>query len=69
MLSQENAAILARLVGKVALHSLLDSQPNLIQVATGRDPVQLAAWVRHLIATPSSRSWTTTRRARTRRGS
>lgn len=42
VLSQENAAILARLVGKVALDSLRESQPNLIQVVTGRDPVQLA---------------------------
>lgn len=50
-LSQENAAVLARLVGRIAVSSLLESQSNLIRVAAGRDPSQLALYVRHLIAT------------------
>jgi hypothetical protein len=51
IVSQENAAILARLVGQIPLGHLQEVQQDLILVATGRDPVQLAAWVRHEIAT------------------
>ncbi|MCU1673984.1 MAG: hypothetical protein JWN77_2097 [Frankiales bacterium] len=51
VLTQSQAAVLAWLVGRIPDQDLLDSQPQLIEVAAGRDPAQLAAWVRHLIAT------------------
>jgi hypothetical protein len=51
VITQENAAILARLVGRIPLEHLIEVQTQLIEVATGRDPAQLAGWVRHQIAT------------------
>lgn len=51
VLSQEQAAVLARLVGRIPLAHLVAVQEQLIEVAAGRDPVQLAQWVRHQIAT------------------
>lgn len=51
VLSQEQAGVLARLVGRIPTPHLVESQPNLVLVAAGRDPVQLAAWVAHQIAT------------------
>ena len=51
VLSQEQAAVLARLVGRVPASDLAASQAALVQVATGRDPVQLGRYVSHLIAT------------------
>jgi hypothetical protein len=51
VLSQEQAAVLARLVGRVPQEGLAECEVQLVQVAAGRDPVQLAQWVRHLIAT------------------
>jgi hypothetical protein len=51
VLSQEQAAVLARLIGKIPLEHLLEVQAQLVEVAAGRDPVQLAMYVRHLIAT------------------
>jgi hypothetical protein len=50
-LSQEQAAVLARLVGRIPTPHLVECQSELIAVAAGRDPVQLAAWVAHQIAT------------------
>jgi hypothetical protein len=51
VLTQEQAAVLARLVGKIAPDSLLESQADLILVAAQMDPVQLGQHVAHLIAT------------------
>jgi hypothetical protein len=51
VIGQEQAAVLARLVGTIPLAHLLDVQEQLIEVAAGRDPGALAVWVRHLIAT------------------
>jgi hypothetical protein len=50
-LGAEQARILTRLVGRIAAADLLDTQSALIEVAAGRDPQALAAWVQHLIAT------------------
>ena len=47
----EQARVLTRLVGKVSSEQLVVSQEAMIEVATRFDPEQLAAWVRHLIAT------------------
>jgi hypothetical protein len=47
----EHAQILTRLVGKIDLQALADSQPALIEVATRTDPHQLTSYVRHLLAT------------------
>jgi len=43
--------VLARLVGRIAPLALIESQPQLIEVARRTDPEQLAHFVRHLIAT------------------
>jgi len=51
VLTQGQAAVLARLVGPIPAEHLAASQAELVQVAAGRDPAQLAVWVRHLIAT------------------
>ena len=51
VLTPAQAAQLARLVGKIDDAALAESQEQLIQVAAGRDPVSLAAWVSHQIAT------------------
>ena len=47
----EHGRVLARLVGAIDAQALLESQPQLIEVARRTDPDQLAAFVRHLIAT------------------
>ncbi len=51
VISQDSAAILARLVGKIPLEHLIERQDDLILVATDRDPTALEHWVRHQIAT------------------
>ncbi|HWH28206.1 MAG TPA: DUF222 domain-containing protein, partial [Mycobacteriales bacterium] len=51
VLTQEQAAVLARLVGKIDLAHLQEVQSQLIEVAAGRDPMQLGRYVAHLIAT------------------
>ena len=51
VLTVEQAAVLARLVGRVPDTALSEAEPQLVQVAAGRDPAQLATWVRHLTAT------------------
>ncbi|MCA1722432.1 MAG: HNH endonuclease [Actinobacteria bacterium] len=51
VLTQPQAAVLARLVGRIPEPELQASQAELVQVAEGLDPAQLASWVRHLIAT------------------
>ena len=51
VLSQEQAAILARLVGTIPREHLLEVEAELVSVAAGRDPAQLAHYVRHLIST------------------
>ena len=51
VLTQEQAAVLARLVGRIPTSSLAEVEPQLVEVAAGRDPSALAQWVRHLIAT------------------
>ena len=51
VLTPQQAAVLARLVGRIPRGRLVESQPSLIAVATGRDPVALGAYVAHLIAT------------------
>jgi hypothetical protein len=51
VLSQEQAGVLSRLVGRIDAGALRESQPNLIAVAAGMDPVQLGRWVAHQIAT------------------
>ncbi|MFN2523935.1 MAG: DUF222 domain-containing protein [Mycobacteriales bacterium] len=50
-LTPAQAAALTRLVGRIGEQDLLASQPELIHVAAGLDPAQLASWVQHLIAT------------------
>jgi hypothetical protein len=50
-LTPEQAGVLARLVGKIDADALVESQPDLVTVAAGMDPVQLGSWVAHLIAT------------------
>lgn len=51
VLTPELAAVLSRLVGRIDGASLQESQPQLIEVAAGMDPAELAMWVRHQIAT------------------
>ena len=51
VLTQEQAAVLARLVGKIGLEELRDAQPALVEVAAGRDPAALGRYVSHLLAT------------------
>ena len=51
VLTPEQAAVLARLVGRIDADALVASQRDLVLVAAGRDPAELAAWVRHQIAT------------------
>lgn len=51
VLTPEQAAVLARLVGKIPVEALHDCQPQLVEVAAGRNPVELEQWVRHLVAT------------------
>jgi hypothetical protein len=51
VLSAEQAAVLARLVGKIPDGQLQECQAELVQLAAGRDPVALGWWVRHQIAT------------------
>ncbi len=50
-LTLTHAAVLTRLVGPVDPSALADAEPNLIAVATGRDPQALAGYVNHLLAT------------------
>jgi 5-methylcytosine-specific restriction protein A len=50
-LTVEHGRVLARLVGRIEPQALLDSQPQLIEVARRTDPEQLASFVRHLLAT------------------
>jgi hypothetical protein len=50
-LTPEQAGVLARLVGKIDLDALVESQPELVTIAAGMDPVQLGSWVAPLIAT------------------
>ncbi len=50
-LTVEHGQVLARLVGMIDPRALLASQPQLIEVARRTDPGQLAAYVRHLLAT------------------
>ncbi len=45
------AEVLTRLVGRIGAEALRESEPELIEVARRMDPSQLAAWVRHQIAT------------------
>ena len=51
VLTQQQAAVLTRLVGKIDPDALAESQPNLIAVAATMDPAQLGHWVSHQIAT------------------
>lgn len=51
IITEEHGRVLARLVGKIDAEALLASQPQLIEVARRCDPEQLAAFVRHQIAT------------------
>lgn len=50
-IAPEHGRVLTRLVGKIEPGALLDSQPQLIEVARRTDPEQLAQYVRHLLAT------------------
>ena len=50
-LTVEHGRMLARLVGRIEPQALMDSQPQLIEVARRTDPEQLASFVRHLLAT------------------
>lgn len=50
-LTQAHAAVLARLVHRIADSELTASQADLVQVATACTPVELAHYVRHLLAT------------------
>lgn len=50
-LTQPQAAVLARLVGKIETAELQSTQAALIQVAATLNPSDLGIWVRHLIAT------------------
>ena len=51
VLTLGHGRVLARLVGKIEPSALLDSQPQLIEVARRTDPEQLSNYVSHLIAT------------------
>ncbi len=51
VLTLEHARVLAHLVGRIEAEALLDTQPQLIEVARRTDPEQLATYVRHLLAT------------------
>jgi hypothetical protein len=51
VLTQEQAAVLARLVGRIPTADLAEVEPQLVEVAGGRDPAAVAQWVRHLLAT------------------
>ena len=51
LLTQEQAAVLTRLLGSIPSSDVQDMQPQLIEVATARDPHSLGQWVAHLIAT------------------
>ena len=51
LLTPDQAAVLSRLVGRIERDALAESQPQLIAVAAPLDPVELARWVRELIAT------------------
>jgi hypothetical protein len=51
VLTQDKAAVLARLVGTIEAAALIEAQPALIAVAADRDPAELAAYVSQLIAT------------------
>jgi len=51
LITVEHGRVLTRLVGRIDPQRLLESQPQLIEVARRTDPGQLAAFVRHLIAT------------------
>jgi predicted short-subunit dehydrogenase-like oxidoreductase (DUF2520 family) len=61
VLSQEQAGVLSRLVGRIDAGALRESQPNLIAVATGMDPVQLGGGSRTRSRRTASRRSTTTR--------
>ena len=45
------ARVLTRLVGQIDPAALAEAEPDLIAVASERDPQALADWVRHLLAT------------------
>ena len=51
VLTPEQAAVLSRLVGRIDADALTESQAQLVEVAAPMTPVELGAWVRHLIAT------------------
>ena len=51
VLTQQQATVLARLVGRIPTGTLQDTQGDLITVAADRDPGQLTAYVSHLLAT------------------
>lgn len=51
VITQRKAAVLTRLVGKIADEHLQAVQAQLVQVAVSKNPDELAAWVRHEIAT------------------
>ena len=50
-LSVAHARVLCRLVGQIDPDGLLQAQSHLLAVAAQRDPVELAVYVRHLLAT------------------
>jgi hypothetical protein len=45
------AEVLTRLVGRIPAEALAEAEPGLVEVARRMDPTQLAAWVRHQLAT------------------
>ena len=51
VLTQQQATVLTRLVGKIQPDALTESQPHLIAVAATMDPAQLSHWVAHQLAT------------------
>jgi hypothetical protein len=51
VITVEHGRVLARLVGAIEPQALLESQPQLVEVARRTDPDQLASYVRHLLAT------------------
>ncbi|CAA9364279.1 MAG: hypothetical protein AVDCRST_MAG16-3341, partial [uncultured Frankineae bacterium] len=51
VLTPDQAAVLSRLVGRIDHDALVESQGDLVLVAAGRNPADLAVWVRHQIAT------------------
>jgi len=51
VLTQGQAGVLSRLVGPFDAAALAEAEPDLIQVAQGRNPADLAAYVQHLLAT------------------